>query len=189
MNTLSRPREAHAILVFTLKEITRITSVRIKSPTLGATSTSELICRQGRNSLDITTGKKWVKKSRPQTRGLQWEHTSFLSRTIYCGIAGETYRGKVNKNKIFKDRQKHLCCRNSHASELRLFERFLQSLLSATRHTHSRRLHNMRGNTVVLNNNSRSPQLVVAVRRFEKEGISGAFVLSGPFLVYVNTIG
>jgi len=46
--------------------------LRIKSRILGATLTSELICRQGRNPLEKTTAKKChLRKSRSQTKGLQ----------------------------------------------------------------------------------------------------------------------
>ena len=73
--------------------------------------------------------------------------------------------------------------------ELHLFERSLRPLLSAMQHHDSRRLNNMRGNTVFLKNNSHSLQSCLAVRRFEKEGFSGPVVLSEAFRAYVNTIG
>ena len=76
----------------------------------------------------------------------------------------------------------------AYFSELRLFERSLLSPLSATWHPGSRWLNNMRGNTVVLDSNSHSLQSFLAVRRFEKEEVSCAVILSGAFCVYANTI-
>ena len=100
---------------------------------------------------------------------------------------------KISKNNNSKDRQNHHSSQKHSGMacswELHLFEGSLQALLSAMRYHNSHPLNSMRGKRFLLNNNSHSLQYWLAVRHFEKEGLSGAVVLSEGFRAYVNTIG